>query len=300
MKSYERTSRKRPAIRQNYNTKFATYANTRGAPSLPDKRTYSQLQKVTRYRANYLDELVTFIKKAHKKGGLVIVGVNILTNHKLIHALQGGDSIVVVDKFHPYFPLTLKYNQIRCRARRFELPGDCFPHLHRQDQQNDYGMIDGVRLLGSYKGSHTPLKENEKRPSMHLKEAAALYREGETYTPREGIYGSPNWSATAELSFEDVSIIEDPRWAMDTYKYLAYLYSLSSGIGNVSRDIAPTYDWLKKKVRKSTPPACTACGSRAVVPWWDFDAVPNTKFLVCTECEEVSNRTYLLPEQPRK
>jgi len=288
MKTYEATPSSRPAPDQNFNSDLATYAGTRGAPSLPQKRTYAKIVNVTRYRANFMDEIIKFIRETNRADGMILAGLNILTHKDLINALEHGNCAVVVDKFRPTLRFARAYNNLVCYVRRNQLPGNCFAHLSRRDGQNDYGMIDAVRLVGDFRGSRAPLRENETSPLMHLKHAVRLLPgKGGKYIPTAAIRGTANWTRNAENSIEEIEIVEDPHYALHTYEYLAYVFSISEGLWHWSRGITPTYHWEERKVKYKNPGKCMVCGSSILAPWWHIQKHTQEKVLACGNCHEI-------------
>ena len=277
----------RPVIREHFGAEFAHAAGTPGAPKRPEDVTGI----VTRKNENIFSGLIQDANDCYMAGGHAMVTSLAVTHPGLLDVFDAMSVTLILQKFSPSAGITARYNKLFSLFPRSAFTGNILSHLVRRDGQQDYGLMDGVRLVGNYYGNNV-MRVNEKRPLVHPKPIVFLYPDkAGQLEPRISWDGSANATENGEFSFEEMNRSEDPKFVMANYLSVCHYYSLSEGLYNFSGGMVPTYWWEKKAVKYSAPPKCPACKNKSMaVRWLRTEDHPreHRKYLFCTDpsCNE--------------
>lgn len=288
--SYEEDHVPLPAVKQYFSLSFPFAAGTSGAPPLLDE---IQLDKDhTLLYAGFIPRLLQKIEETKKRKGVVCIAALIVTHPEVLKALQGVDTVIIMQKFASRNShLVELYGELGCTYRRDAFPGDVISHLVRRDNQEDYGLLDGVRVIGNL---HQTIRmvQNEDRPYANPKLVVGL-----DYSKSTGklkcsycFNGSSNISVNSEHSFMHMMLTTAPKEVEAYYAGFAHYWSHSEELHNLSPGVEVRYLWEKQPVVYPTLPNCSGCGkpTRRKTMW--VPDINNPKLavqkMVCAECKQ--------------
>lgn len=282
-----------PVVNESFPAEFgynsAGSSNSPGRPgkiSLPNRDIYFLPEEA-------MEDIVKDIEHTKSLNGVVCISAYVLNNFRILDALEGANVMAVVQKDSFKVAILERYVNFRCLYPRSAFPGDIIPHLERRDGQNDFGLIEGVRLFGNY--YPTPrLRKNENRPLGHDKLLVCLIPDVRTSKLAAKISwaGGMNLSNNAEVSFEFITRDYNSIIPEIAYQAIANTFSHSEGLYNFAYGVQHTYEWKKKPVKFPVAPPCTKCGGKQIVPVWISYIKPSisVRQLKCLDCGDESRR----------
>jgi hypothetical protein len=297
---YFSTVMPRTGASQGFHNIFHTAAGSPNGPRILEGYTGVVTSYATDNTGRIEKDIFDFFEK--HPDGVLLVGAFNLTNPRILQAAAGGNCLAFTQKFIPYVPTMDLYVKLRCSYTRDKLPGKIWPHLVRRDAQEDYGLCDGLRLVGNlYETVYK--QQNEKRPFAHPKFIIGIVP-AEKKGVWKGVFawhGSMNFSLNAETSFEFMSRSVDSKYILNLAETFAFYWSCGEPLYGFSQGAVPEYTWKDAPAKFLPVPDCTSCGSaRTLHPAWvrtkNRREFPH-HVLRCAACGAVV-QTHVLPNRP--
>ena len=277
----------RNGVNARFTREFVHVADTHGAPEFPERVKIDARRELI--NANAMDRILEIIKDNQRKKGVICISAHTVTHQGILSALKNGDSLVVMQKYNASEGMVAAYLKLGCSRRRNEFSGGIFPHLYRRDAQEDFGLMEAVRVLGDMQET-IQKRQNTSKALSHSKILVALVPNSKgILVPDVGVMGSANLSYNAESSFETMMFTTDPKEVDAYYNLFGKYWSLSEGLYNYSMGLRATYYWDKKAAKFSKSPKCPACGSDKLVVTWGRSAAQDSiveKRLRCAKCRQ--------------